>query len=420
MKKNYSLLLLSLATLTLGYSTAAQAEEIPSPALPAAAIEAPQDDRLAVPPDAVDVPVGASDTAWTDPPPPPDPAEPAPPQSAPPQSAPPIAEATPVEPPAAPPIALSLLETVKTAADQKPVELNFGLASDGVPEAAPPPIAPPPAQPSPAAAAQVSNSENLATLPLNTLFAGDSESLVAKAVGSAEGTRTPNGDRNPAYYGHIDPGNKAWNQGSFSYQHGATSPEEADRKQLQRLQEQAAIIQATAIANGINLTLEEALNGIDLANQAPKAALDREGYIDWLVRARAIGKTGEEAILWARIQSYIDPVTQRWNAPGLGNNEASISHDQARRMEAIARAIAVYQQHQPAPSPAPEIAKASLHTLSEEIGLARLFKEKVVSQFSAPPEIAPEAASTLQSTQTDNDETLLASADLLFSLDLHP
>ena len=73
---------------------------------------------------------------------------------------------------------------------------------------------------------------------LETLFHGNSDSLVARAVGSAEGTRTAEGGYTAAYYGHVDPGNHKWNLGSFSYQHGANSPTEADAKQLKWLYNQ--------------------------------------------------------------------------------------------------------------------------------------------------------------------------------------
>ncbi|NET30516.1 MAG: hypothetical protein F6K19_00690 [Cyanothece sp. SIO1E1] len=175
------------------------------------------------------------------------------------------------------------------------------------------------------------------------LFKDGAESLVARAVGSAEGTRTPDGHRNPAYYGHVDPGNGVWNLGSFSYQHGADSPEEADVKQLKRLQRQTQVLRQKAEAKGLKLSLEEELNGIDLANQAPLAALGKGGYVDWLAEARKIGLRGPEAVLWARTRSFLDPDTKRWNAPGLGNTVHSISHDQDRRMQAIARALDSYQ-----------------------------------------------------------------------------
>ncbi|MDJ0705215.1 MAG: hypothetical protein QNJ46_18175 [Leptolyngbyaceae cyanobacterium MO_188.B28] len=182
----------------------------------------------------------------------------------------------------------------------------------------------------------------------NRLFKGGTDSLVAKAIGSAEGTRTPDGHRTAAYYGHVDPGNRAWNLGTFSYQHGATSPEDADEKQLKRLQRQTQHLDQKANIQGLTLTLEEKLNAIDLANQAPLAALGRGGYIEWLSEAHRLGMSGSEAILWARTRSFLDPDTQRWNAPGLGNTVASISQDQERRMMAISRAM---NRHQRQPEP---------------------------------------------------------------------
>lgn len=174
---------------------------------------------------------------------------------------------------------------------------------------------------------------------LSRAFHGGNDSLVARAVGSAEGTRTPEGRKTPAYFGHVDPGNQAWNLGTFSYQHGARTPEEADSRQLRRLEAQASLLKRQAEAKNLELSLEEFLNGIDLANQAPQAALDKMGYIDWLAEARALKMSGSEAIGWARTRSFIDPDTQRWNAPGLGNNIDSISRDQMRRVTAIETTI---------------------------------------------------------------------------------
>lgn len=176
------------------------------------------------------------------------------------------------------------------------------------------------------------------------IFEGGSDSLVARTVGHAEGTRTADGNKTRAYYGHSDPGNGVWNLGSFSYQHGAKSPEEADEKQLQRLQRQADVIRQKADSQRLNLSLEEELNAIDLANQAPLAALDTPGYVEWLKKARDRGLTGSDAVLWARTQSYWNPRRNRWEAPGLGNTEDGISHDQNRRLTAIARAMGIYQQ----------------------------------------------------------------------------
>ncbi len=184
----------------------------------------------------------------------------------------------------------------------------------------------------------------------STLFAGGSDSLVARAVGHAEGTRTPDGRKTHAYYGHQDPGNGAWNLGSFSFQHcrdiryACSTPEAADERQLQRLQAQDAALQQRASAVNLRLTLVEELNGIDLANQAPLAALSDQGYPDRLSQAKRKGLSGQDAILTARVWSFWNPQTNRWDAAGLGNTETSIRHDQERRLLAIVRAVTVYQQ----------------------------------------------------------------------------
>lgn len=182
------------------------------------------------------------------------------------------------------------------------------------------------------------------------IFTGSSDSLVARAIGHAEGTRTPEGAHTAAYYGHTDPGNGAWNLGSFSYQHGAETPAIADTQQLLRLQGQDQQLQQQAIQKGLTLTLAERLNGLDLANQAPNTALTH--YIDRLYQAYSLGLTGDEAILWARTRSFLEPDSGRWNAPGLGNTIQGVSRDQQRRLTAIAEVLA---QADPAlPPAAPE------------------------------------------------------------------
>lgn len=238
--------------------------------------------------------------------------------------------------------ASSSTRSIEPSAATQPLELDFALPSSSERTAAVAPVPPPlPAKPEHALTPPKSSNENTPG-SLDVLFAGESESLVAIAVGSAEGTRTPDGGRNPAYHGHVDPGNGVWNLGSFSYQHGASSPEEADAKQLARLRSQAETILQKAVTKGLDLTLEAKLNGIDLANQAPKAALDQQGYIDWLAEAYQQGLSGSDAILRARVQSFRDPYTQTWDAPGLGNSEERITHDQERRMLQIAKAISAY------------------------------------------------------------------------------
>ena len=189
----------------------------------------------------------------------------------------------------------------------------------------------------------VQSRDRLVAMSPDDMFEGGSNSLVAKTVGHAEGTRTALGEKTWAYYGHTDPGNGVWNRGSFSYQHEADSPEDADVRQLNRLRRQYEVIEQAAIANGLQLNLQEQLNGIDLANQAPLAALDRGGYVDRLRQARAQGLRGSEAVLQARTYSFINPNTNRWDAPGLGNTEESISRDQARRLNAIEAAMSAWR-----------------------------------------------------------------------------
>lgn len=247
----------------------------------------------------------------------------------------------------------------------RPVELSFGIGAGELVVVTTAPTA----APTPKAATPPANQPD----PLDPLFEGGANSLVARVVGSAEGTRTADGQRTRAFYGHRDPGNGVWNLGSFSYQHGAASPEEADEKQLKRLRKQAATLQAKAIQAGVEMTLAERLNGIDLANQSPRAALHRGGYIDRLAESRQLQMQGDEAILWSRTRSFLDPDTQKWNAPGLGNTAHGVTRDQERRMRAIARALDSYQQQavvQTSPSlpnyPTAEDLAAS-HLLSLEI-----------------------------------------------------
>jgi len=204
----------------------------------------------------------------------------------------------------------------------------------------------PPSKPAPISyqGPETQDNDRLVAVAPDELFEGGSDSLVAKAVGSAEGTRTPDGGKTWAYNGHVDPGNARWNMGSFSYQHGAISPDEADRRQLNRLRGQYEMIRQSALSAGLRLGLEEQLNGIDLANQAPLAALDRGGYVDRLRQAYDQGLQGSEAVLQARTYSYLNPRTNQWDAPGLGNNFYSIRRDQARRQNAIYEAIQNHQQ----------------------------------------------------------------------------
>ncbi len=74
-----------------------------------------------------------------------------------------------------------------------------------------------------------------------------SDRTLVCSIGAAEGTRDENCEPTAAYRGHTDPGNGAANIGSFSYQHGAASPEDADRTQLARLRQAEQLTGAVTI-----------------------------------------------------------------------------------------------------------------------------------------------------------------------------
>lgn len=188
----------------------------------------------------------------------------------------------------------------------------------------------------------------------NDFFVGGSESLVARTVGAAEGTRTTDGGKTQNYYGHVDPGNGVWNRGTFSYQFGNSenlSPDEADRRQLAKIKRiYESVMLPKAEKHGVTpLTVAEEINGIDLINQAPLAVTEDGGYIERLAEAKSKGLSGDDAILKARIWAFWDAGKGGWDAPGLRayddvSKEESIRRDQDRRMAMITKALAAYQQ----------------------------------------------------------------------------
>ncbi len=187
------------------------------------------------------------------------------------------------------------------------------------------------------------------------IFEGGSESLVARTVGAAEGTRTPDGGKTQNYYGHVDPGNGVWNRGTFSYQFGNVenlSPDESDRRQLAKIKRiYESVMLPKAEQHGVApLTVAEEINGIDLINQAPLAVTEEGGYIERLAQAKKEkGLTGDAAILEARIWAFWDGDKNSWDAPGLRayddiSKKESIRRDQERRMAMISKALESYER----------------------------------------------------------------------------
>lgn len=158
------------------------------------------------------------------------------------------------------------------------------------------------------------------------------------AIGAAEGTRTSDGETTAIYWGHTDPGNGLANQGTFSYQHGASNPREADWIQLKRLRGQVEYLQQQAENLGVKLSILDLVAGADLANQSPLAAMD---YVGHLQKLRAKGFMGIEAVLEARVQSFVNPKTGVLEAGGFGNSWERLRHDQLRRMIELNKALKV-------------------------------------------------------------------------------
>ncbi len=216
-------------------------------------------------------------------------------------------------------------------------------------------------------------------------FANGSDALVAIAIGAAEGTRQPNGAKNPAYYWHADPGNKADNFGTFSYQHLSPQekaplnqartiaevrkiaaahqlPEKADQRQLTKLKAFYNKLQTQAQTKGLTLSDLEMMNGLDLANQSEEAALAWMGYIDRLAQMKQLVSDPEEQVLEARVWSYWDPQRHQWDAPGLGNQYDYIRADQTRRFREVKAVLEqqgtrLAQQSPPSPQMAEAIAQ---------------------------------------------------------------
>lgn len=174
------------------------------------------------------------------------------------------------------------------------------------------------------------------------MLEGGGGSKIAIAVGTAEGTRTLDGGFTADYAGHVDPGNKARNLGSFSYQHEASSPENADLLQIEKMR--TVLLPPfldVAKRSGWKEKQCRLLFAVacDVFVQSESACLDRQGFLDQIWRYREFIPDPQWLIQW-RCASYIDPNSGKLNAPPFGNNMDRLKTDQARRTHAILRAIA--------------------------------------------------------------------------------
>jgi hypothetical protein len=160
----------------------------------------------------------------------------------------------------------------------------------------------------------------------------------AIAIGHAEGTLTSHGKPTWAYYGHSDPANKATNKGFASWQ--ATPVKtvaEADQNAISRIKNQCIPYTVKSFqAQDLTLTPRLLVESCDIWIQAPRAAVD----FAWNYKqCRQKGRTGETALLCARINNYINPVTGRFDVAAIFRNPGRLETDQKRRMQAIARTL---------------------------------------------------------------------------------
>ena len=162
---------------------------------------------------------------------------------------------------------------------------------------------------------------------LERLLDGGSTSLVAIAVGTAEGTRSPDGGFLKAWWGHTDPGNGAYNIGSFSWQHGG-EPGKADLAQLDKFRLSLLPI---FLRKGLSSPLHFVL-ACDVFTQSELACMAHDGFLDQLL-------LNASNLLECRVRAYFDPDTGRLDAPGFQNNIDRLRADQKRRTEAVLLAL---------------------------------------------------------------------------------
>lgn len=203
--------------------------------------------------------------------------------------------------------------------------------------------------PQPVLAQQTRPADATASLDLRRFTdpAQGSNALAAIVIGSAEGTRRPDGGFTAAFGGHTDPGNAVHNRGSFSYQHAASSPADADRRQLQTLQGRLPVYEAAATRAGLNAGDPRLASAyLDLYNQSPTAAARFLNQIGTL----AGQPITTERITDLRVNSFVDASTgERFrlaNGGQAGSGFVNIARNQLGRTPTEAEVQAVIRADQ--------------------------------------------------------------------------
>lgn len=189
---------------------------------------------------------------------------------------------------------------------------------------------------------------------LNLLFDHGGESrkaIICAVVGAAEGTININGTETQYYSLHEDPGDHLFNGGCFSFNArragvdaktaDAMTPDERNRAYLVILRGHTNQFIEKAARLGLQLDLFELLAVIDGANQAPKAVIAPDSYVEKVLELRQMIAAGKipkpilqhiakrntpsldnprEVIKWARVYAFAtnkDWDNPIWEAPGL-------------------------------------------------------------------------------------------------------
>ena len=190
------------------------------------------------------------------------------------------------------------------------------------------------------------------------------DSLGARVIGAAEGNYGIDGKRNKAYYGHSDPGNAVWNQGFCSDQgRGGGNTDRADQECLKYARQKLHQVEQDFAKVGLVPTQEEALNLMDLFNQAHPDVSSR--FPGELKKEKQKGNQGRDAIANARSGSFY--INGKNTAGGLrracrnsgftGSDWDCIKRDQLRRVDRIGEVLDFAKKE--AAQTAPELDKAT-------------------------------------------------------------
>lgn len=186
------------------------------------------------------------------------------------------------------------------------------------------------------------------SINLATFFQGGSNSLAAKVIGMAEGNRTASGGFTQHAKGHTDPGNGAYNIGSFSAQGGLNrgsiaASDEAVINEL--LKPYASKLAEQASRVGVQVTPKLLLNYLDTLNQGGSQVVT--GWNDSTKGAGFLGKLAmikgrendDAAIRQLRVESYRN-TSGRLETTFA--NQSALERDQQRRMGELARAQSAF------------------------------------------------------------------------------